>query len=90
MVLPEVSAVRCVRAGTRPCLSRTCGGEAAWHEALPLAFLMEKAGGASSDGAVSILDLTVRTTDDRTQVALGSAGEVRRFDEMVGPAAAVG
>ena len=60
------------------------------YEALPLAFLMEKAGGASSDGAVSILDLTVRTTDDRTQVALGSAGEVRRFDEMVGPAAAAG
>jgi len=55
------------------------------YEAIPMAFLMEKAGGASSDGEASLLDVTVRDPDDRTQVALGSVGEVARFDEMVGP-----
>ena len=55
------------------------------YEALPLAFLMEKAGGASSDGAGSLLDIKVTEVDMRTQVALGSEDEVRRFDETVGP-----
>ena len=46
---------------------------------------MEKAGGASSDGERSLLDIEVRESDARTQVALGSQQEVARFDEMVGP-----
>ncbi|KAL3923867.1 MAG: hypothetical protein SGPRY_004090 [Prymnesium sp.] len=59
----------------------------ALYEAIPMAFLIEKAGGASSDGEQSVLEFTVREPDDRTQVALGSPGEVARFIEMVGPAA---
>ena len=55
------------------------------YEAIPMAFLIEKAGGASSNGESSLLDLIVTDADDRTQVALGSPGEVARFDEMVGP-----
>ena len=60
------------------------------HEAIPMAFLVEKAGGASSDGSgTSLLDVPVREPDARTQVALGSPAEVRRFDDEVGPAAEV-
>ena len=65
-------------AGERPRL-RLC------YEAAPMAFLVEKAGGASSDGARSLLDLEITEPLVRTQVALGSPDEVRRFDEMVGP-----
>lgn len=57
------------------------------HEALPLAFLAEKCGGASSDGRSSLLRVPVERLDQRTQLAVGSAKEVARFDEMVGPAA---
>ena len=55
------------------------------YEAIPMAFLIEKAGGCSSDGTRSLLDIEVRESDARTQVALGSAGEVARFEDMVGP-----
>lgn len=55
------------------------------HEAIPMAFLVEKARGASSDGTgTSLLDLRVVELDARTQVALGSPGDVQRFDEVVG------
>lgn len=65
-------------AGERPRL-RLC------YEAAPMAFLVEKAGGASSDGARSLLDIPISSPLDRTQVALGSRGEIERFEEMVGP-----
>ena len=51
-----------------------------------MAFLMEKAGGASSDGARSILDIPVAEVDMRTHLALGSHEDVRRFEQLVGPA----
>eukprot|EP00284_Hemiselmis_tepida_P007060 CAMPEP_0174918776 /NCGR_PEP_ID=MMETSP1355-20121228/3280_1 /TAXON_ID=464990 /ORGANISM="Hemiselmis tepida, Strain CCMP443" /LENGTH=393 /DNA_ID=CAMNT_0016163967 /DNA_START=58 /DNA_END=1239 /DNA_ORIENTATION=- len=54
------------------------------YEVLPMALLIEKAGGRSSDGRGSALDLKTLTTEDRTQVAFGSAKEVGRFDEWVG------
>jgi len=54
------------------------------YEAIPLAYLVETAGGASSDGAISLLDIKVVDVDQRVQIALGSSEEVRRFDEMVG------
>jgi len=54
------------------------------YEAIPLAFLIEKGGGSSSNGGTSVLDVTVRSLDQRTQLALGSAGEVRRFEDLVG------
>merc|ERR1719231_1542101 len=60
------------------------------YEAIPLSFLVEKVGGASSDGEKSILEIPVRNTDHRTQLALGSPEEVRRFDSMVGPSSVQG
>jgi sedoheptulose-bisphosphatase len=54
------------------------------YEVLPIALLVEKAGGKSSDGKGSALNLKTATTEDRTQVAYGSPKEVARFEEMVG------
>jgi sedoheptulose-bisphosphatase len=49
------------------------------YEALPMALLVECAGGASSDGTVCLLDRTVLACDERTPVCLGSSDEVARF-----------
>jgi sedoheptulose-bisphosphatase len=49
------------------------------YEALPMAFLVECAGGASSDGRGSLLERTVLSCHERTPVCLGSADEVARF-----------
>ena len=53
-------------------------------EVMPMSFLVEKAGGRSSNGRISIMDVVSLTTEDRTQAAIGSAEEVKRFDELVG------
>ncbi|XP_008775070.1 sedoheptulose-1,7-bisphosphatase, chloroplastic-like [Phoenix dactylifera] len=52
-------------------------------ECAPLGFLMEKAGGCSSDGTQSILDKVIDNLDDRTQVAYGSKNEIIRFEETL-------
>ncbi|GAB5361699.1 hypothetical protein AAMO2058_000735200 [Amorphochlora amoebiformis] len=54
------------------------------YEAHPTGYIIEKAGGRSSDGEQSVLNLMVQATEDRTQVAYGSAGEVSRFEQFVG------
>jgi len=54
------------------------------YEVAPIGYLIEKAGGKSSDGEKSVLDIKSVTTEDVTQVAYGSAGEVDRFEAMVG------
>lgn len=54
------------------------------YEVLPISLLVEKAGGKSSDGRGSALNLRTKTTEDRTQVAFGSPKEVERFEQMVG------
>jgi sedoheptulose-bisphosphatase len=51
------------------------------YEALPMAFLVEHAGGASTDGTTSVLDRVVRTCDERIPICLGSKGEVNRYIE---------
>lgn len=56
------------------------------YEVAPLAYLVEKAGGKSSNGKTSVLDVTIAETEQTTQVALGSKGEVKRFDDLVGAA----
>eukprot|EP00245_Coleochaete_scutata_P006553 TRINITY_DN21031_c0_g1_i1.p1 TRINITY_DN21031_c0_g1~~TRINITY_DN21031_c0_g1_i1.p1 ORF type:complete len:398 (+),score=108.52 TRINITY_DN21031_c0_g1_i1:210-1403(+) len=52
-------------------------------EVAPLGLLVEKAGGYSSDGFISVLDKVVVNTDDRTQVCYGSKNEVIRFEEYL-------
>ncbi|GJQ14626.1 hypothetical protein GpartN1_g6417.t1 [Galdieria partita] len=53
-------------------------------ECIPLAFLIEKAGGRSSNGSVSLLDIPITGTEERSQVCYGAKEEVERFDAMVG------
>lgn len=57
----------------------------ALHEVAPIAFIVEKAGGASSDGECSLLDLEILSIDQVSQAAFGSHGEVARFEQLVGP-----
>ncbi|MBA0813881.1 hypothetical protein Gohar_027700 [Gossypium harknessii] len=52
-------------------------------EVAPLGFLIEKAGGYSSDGQKSVLDKVIENLDDRTQVAYGSKNEIIRFEETL-------
>lgn len=54
------------------------------YEVAPIGYVMEKAGAKSSDGSGSVLDIKVENTEDRSQVCYGSAGEVARFEQMVG------
>lgn len=54
------------------------------YEIAPLAYLIEKAGGKSSNGEKSILDVPILDIEQTSQVAFGSKGEVKRFDEFVG------
>lgn len=49
----------------------------------PFSFLMEQAGGASSNGTDAIMDLTIRETDQRTPIIIGSKEEVARVCETL-------
>lgn len=54
------------------------------YEIAPLAYLIEKAGGKSTNGEKSILEVPILDIEQTSQVAFGSKGEVKRFDEFVG------
>lgn len=54
------------------------------YEAMPMAFLIEAAGGKSSDGEKGLLERVVGSCDERTPVCLGSVQEVKRFEEYCG------
>ena len=57
----------------------------ALYQVLPVAYLVEAAGGATSNGAQSALDVVVEREDQVMQFACGSALEVKRFEALVGP-----
>jgi fructose-1,6-bisphosphatase len=44
---------------------------------------MEQAGGASSDGQRSILDVPIRDIDQRTPIIIGARKEVRRVCDVL-------
>lgn len=48
------------------------------YECAPLAFIVEAAGGASSNGTQSILEVPITSLDARTPICLGSQLEVQR------------
>lgn len=54
-------------------------------EAAPFGFLVEKAGGKTSDGVTggSVLDVVINAVDQRTALCIGSANEVDRFNKTV-------
>lgn len=54
------------------------------YEVAPIGYIIEKAGGMSSEGERSVLDIPITSTEQVTQVAFGSPDEVIRFEQMVG------
>ncbi len=52
------------------------------HEAAPLAFLAEQAGGAASDGERPILDIQPETLHQRTPLFIGSKDEVEAVERF--------
>mmetsp|Transcript_13199 Transcript_13199/g.40579 ORF Transcript_13199/g.40579 Transcript_13199/m.40579 type:complete len:327 (-) Transcript_13199:74-1054(-) len=55
------------------------------YECAPFAYLIEKCGGRSSDGEQSLLNVPISDLELRVQACYGSASEVERFEELVGP-----
>eukprot|EP00184_Porphyridium_aerugineum_P005242 CAMPEP_0184698486 /NCGR_PEP_ID=MMETSP0313-20130426/5104_1 /TAXON_ID=2792 /ORGANISM="Porphyridium aerugineum, Strain SAG 1380-2" /LENGTH=329 /DNA_ID=CAMNT_0027157449 /DNA_START=22 /DNA_END=1011 /DNA_ORIENTATION=+ len=53
------------------------------YEVLPIAFLTEKAGGLSSDGTRSCLELQIDDCDQRCGACFGCKEEVQRYEEYV-------
>lgn len=53
-------------------------------EANPMAYIVETAGGASSDGSSSVLDVEATSIHQRTPVFLGSPGLIERLESAVG------
>ncbi len=49
----------------------------------PFAYIMEQAGGASSDGTQSVLDVKIEDIDQRTPLIIGSKKEVKRVAEVL-------
>jgi sedoheptulose-bisphosphatase len=56
----------------------------ALYEVAPIGYIMEKAGGVTSEGEKSVLDIPIESTEQTSQVCYGSAAEVERFESMVG------
>jgi len=56
------------------------------YEGNPMAFLMEQAGGAASNGVGAILDLQPTTLHQRTPLFLGTKTEIERIAEHMGAA----
>lgn len=54
------------------------------YEVAPCAFLIEKAGGKSTNGSTSILDVVVESYVMRGPLCVGSSEEVDRFEKVVG------
>lgn len=54
------------------------------YEVAPMGYLVEKAGGRSSEGEKSVLQVPILTTEQTSQVAFGSHDEVQRFEDLVG------
>jgi fructose-1,6-bisphosphatase I len=48
------------------------------YEANPMAFIVEQAGGAATDGATRILDIQPKGLHQRIAVVLGSKNEVEK------------
>jgi fructose-1,6-bisphosphatase I len=52
------------------------------YEANPLAFIAEQAGGMAVAGDTRIMDIQPQSIHERTPLVIGSAAEVRAFQEM--------
>ncbi|PFH37261.1 sedoheptulose-1,7-bisphosphatase [Besnoitia besnoiti] len=57
-------------------------------EVLPIALLVEAAGGKTSNGLTSLLDVAIEHMDHRSPLCCGSAQEIQRFEETLAAAPA--
>ncbi len=55
------------------------------YECGPFAYIVEQAGGGSSNGERSILDITITELDQRTPIIIGSKKEVNRVAKVLKP-----
>ncbi len=53
------------------------------YECGPFAYIMEQAGGGSSNGSSSILDITIEDLDQRTPIIIGAVSEVKRVSKVL-------
>jgi len=53
------------------------------YECLPIAFLIEKAGGLASDGYKPLLDLKITSFSQKCDIIIGSREEVKRVDRFL-------
>ncbi len=53
------------------------------YECGPFAYIVEQAGGGSSDGSKSILDVKIEDIDQRTPIIIGTKKEVERVQEVL-------
>lgn len=56
------------------------------YEVAPVAFLVEKAGGLSSNGEMSVLDIKVNGFTQKEDIIIGSKEEVQRVDRFLAAA----
>lgn len=67
-----------------PTTSRPDGKLRLLYENAPLAFVMERAGGAATDGRRRILDITPTSLHQRTPLYIGSRGDVEEVHRLLG------
>jgi len=53
------------------------------YECAPISFLIEKAGGLSSDGERSVLDIEVKGYTQKTDIIIGCKEDVERVDRFL-------
>ena len=53
------------------------------YECFPMAYIMEKAGGAASDGARRILDIEPKHIHQRSPIHMGSAQDVETIEKFL-------
>lgn len=86
-LVPDVSQqfTKCQGIFTNPTSEKCPAKLRLAFEACPFGFLVEKAGGLTSDGVTgnSVLEVIIASVDQRTPLCLGSKNEVKRFNEIV-------
>lgn len=63
--------------------SRPAGKLRALFEGAPIAYIVESAGGASSDGTQSLLDVEISAVHQRTPVFVGNTGLIERLEDAL-------
>ncbi|MDD5169114.1 MAG: hypothetical protein PHN75_09870, partial [Syntrophales bacterium] len=85
--VPDINQLLIKNGGifTYPALTKSPNGKLRLlFELQPMAFLIEAAGGAATDGTRNILDIPVETLGQRSPIYIGSRFEVEKAKECLG------